>query len=175
LSLREVTDGLTAALYRFLLTRGVRPPLAEELVQETVAQALAAEADFRNEAKLFTWLCAIARRKVADHFRGQRRSREVVSLDGRLREQLTLYSREPLPEEVVEHKETQKFVRQCLSQLSDDYALALQLKYVEGWPVRQIADALGRSEAATESLLSRAREQFRTVFLSSTKEADRDV
>ncbi|KPJ48374.1 MAG: hypothetical protein AMJ38_05500 [Dehalococcoidia bacterium DG_22] len=165
--LEEALTTLTGPLHRFLLARGLSPSLAEELVQETAAQALASQEGFRNESALFTWLCAIARRKVTDRFRRQRRRPEVVSLDGTLRERLALYAEERLPADVVEDEETRAFVRECLSQLNDDYALALQLKYVEGWPVRRIAEALERSEAATESLLTRAREQFRTVFLSS--------
>jgi RNA polymerase sigma-70 factor (ECF subfamily) len=176
LRLDEVLSNWTGPLRRFLLSRGLPSLLAEELVQEVATQAIASQEDFRSEAALFTWLCAIAKRKVADHFRRQQRHPEVVSLDGNLRERLALYSTERLPADVVEDEETRAFVRECLSQLSDDYALVLQLKYVEGWPVKKIAETLGRSEAATESLLTRAREQFRTVFLSSpTKEGNRNA
>ena len=175
LDLREAATELSGPLYRFLLARGFAPALAEELTQETLGQALAGAQEFRNEANLFTWLCAIARRRGADHFRRQARTREVVSLNGTLREQLALYSEQPLPQEVVEHEEAKALVRQCLSQLSDEHALALQLKYVEGWPVKKIGDALDRSEAAAESLLTRARVQFRTVFLSSMKEGPPDA
>jgi len=168
--LAKAVAALTGPLHRFLLARGLPPSLAEDLVQETAAQALAAEETFRNEAAFFTWLCTIARRKMADHFRRQRGTRKVASLDGTLRGRLVLYSTERLPGETVEHEETRAFVRQCLSRLSDQYALALQLKYVEGWPVRRIAETLGRSESATESLLTRARERFRTIFLASLQE-----
>jgi len=169
LRLEEALSSLTGPLQRFLLARGLSSPLAEELVQEVAAQAIASQEDFRSEAALFTWLCAIAKRKVADHFRRQQRQPEVVSLDGNLRERLALYSTERLPADVVEDEETRAFVRRCLLQLNDDYALVLQLKYVEGWPVKGIAQAMGRSESATESLLTRAREQFRTVFLLSLR------
>ena len=167
MDLREAATELSEPLYRFLLARGFAPALAEELTQETLGEALAAAQEFRNEAKLFTWLCAIARRKGADHFRRQARARDVVSLNGTLSKQLALYSEQRLPQEVVEHGETKALVRQCLSQLSDQHALALQLKYVEGWSVRKMAQMVGRSESATESLLTRARERFRTLFLSS--------
>ena len=175
MDLREAATELSGPRYRFLVAKGFGPALAEELTQETLGEALAAAQHFRNEAKLFTWLCAIARRKGADHFRREARTREVVSLNGTLSKQLALYSEQPLPQEVVEHEETKALVRQCLSQLSDQDALALQLKYVEGWRVKKIADALDRSEAAAESLLTRARVQFRRVFLSSMKEGPRDA
>ena len=173
MTLARALANLRAPLHRYLLATGAPASLAEELVQETISQALASEADFRGDAKLFTWLCAIARHKAADHFRRDRRQREVVSLDGGLREKLALYSREPLPEEVIQHRETGGLVRQCLCELDDNYALALQLKYVEGWSVKKIAEALGRSRTATQSLLSRARKQFRSIFLSSLKEGGR--
>jgi len=164
LKLDEALNSLTGPLRRFLLSRGLPPSVAEELVQETAAQALASQETLRDEAAVFTWLCAIAKRKAADHFRREKRA--AVSLDGTSREHLLLYSEKRLPAEVVEDEETRAFVRQCLAQLNDDHALVLQLKYVEGWPVKGIAQAMGRSESATESLLTRAREQFRTVFLS---------
>ena len=41
---------------------------------------------------------------------------------------------------------------------------AIVLRYLDGLSVREVAAAIGKSESATESLLSRGREQFRRAF-----------
>jgi RNA polymerase sigma-70 factor (ECF subfamily) len=41
---------------------------------------------------------------------------------------------------------------------------ALILHHVDGLPVRDVAAAMGRSQTAVESLLSRGRERFRKLY-----------
>ena len=42
--------------------------------------------------------------------------------------------------------------------------VVMVLRYLDQLPVREIASTIGRSEKATESLLSRAREAFRRAY-----------
>lgn len=54
-------------------------------------------------------------------------------------------------------------VNQVLSLLDDDQADALVLKYVHGLSAQEIAKATGKSRAAVNSSLQRARERFRNL------------
>jgi RNA polymerase sigma-70 factor, ECF subfamily len=52
-----------------------------------------------------------------------------------------------------------------LGALGDHHRSALTLRYVDGLPVPEVADLLGRTVHATEALLVRARNAFRAVYL----------
>ena len=55
-------------------------------------------------------------------------------------------------------------VQVALDVLPAHYANALEWKYIEDLPVKQIAERMNLGLKATESLLTRAREAFRDAF-----------
>ena len=65
------------------------------------------------------------------------------------------------PEVVVRRAELISLVQAVLDRLPNRYARALELKYVEGLSSLEIAKRLGIGDAATQSLLARARQAFR--------------
>ncbi len=75
---------LRPGLLRFALIQLRDPAQAEDIVQETLAAAWGKLGQFREEADLKTWVTAILKNKIADHFRSGRRT--GVSLDS-LREE----------------------------------------------------------------------------------------
>ena len=84
----ELTDAELAEsrklLLRFARIQLRDPAQAEDIVQETLAAAWGKLGQFREEADLKTWVTAILKNKIADHFRSGRRT--AVSLDS-LREE----------------------------------------------------------------------------------------
>jgi RNA polymerase sigma-70 factor (ECF subfamily) len=68
------------------------------------------------------------------------------------------------PPEVLEEVERADVVRAALLCLREDYRRVLIDKYVAGLSVAEIADRIGRSAKAVESLLSRARGQLRDLL-----------
>ena len=68
------------------------------------------------------------------------------------------------PETAQTQKEIGEFVRSTLQHLPGRYAQALEMKYVNGNSVNEIALELGLSEKAAESLLTRARKAFKEGF-----------
>jgi RNA polymerase sigma-70 factor (ECF subfamily) len=54
--------------------------------------------------------------------------------------------------------------REVLAELGPHHRAALTLRYLDGLPVRQVAEHLGRTEHATEALLVRARHAFRVRY-----------
>ena len=55
----------------------------------------------------------------------------------------------------------------ALNDLPALYRAALVLRYVDELSVRDVATAIGRSEDATESLIRRAKDAFRTKYPES--------
>jgi RNA polymerase sigma-70 factor (ECF subfamily) len=59
-------------------------------------------------------------------------------------------------------------VLRTLNSLPERYALALEAKYGDGLSVEEIAAMLGVTTIAAQSLLARAREAFRDLWLANT-------
>lgn len=160
-------DLVFAFIYHLL--DGARPD-AEEIWQDTFVAALRALPGYRGQSQLSSWLCSIARRKVADFYRCKgARTRTISSVaPGQL---LDLMDTGPLPDEVVQQGATRARIVEALAGLSTDYRDALIARYVEGQPVEAIARRLGRSYKATESLLSRGRAMLRELLTKTSEES----
>ncbi len=158
LAFRDWYDRTLPRVYRYLLSRcSGDTALAEELTQQTFVEAVRRADRFDGRSDVVTWLCAIARNKLVDHCRrsgrDQRRHDQLVVLDGG---------------GDWHQSETRDAVERALDRLPGDQRLALIFRYLDQMHVRDVAGALGRSESATESLLSRAREGFRRAYGAPT-------
>jgi RNA polymerase sigma-70 factor (ECF subfamily) len=154
-------------VYRFALPRlGRNTDVAKDVVQATLIKAMRKLGDFRGEAALFTWLCQICRREIADHVRTQRRhSEKVVLIEDSDEVRAALESIEAPagddPLRRADSAELKRLVHAVLDRLPSRYGEALEWKYVEGRSVEEIGDRLGIGHTAAQSLLARARVAFR--------------
>jgi RNA polymerase sigma-70 factor (ECF subfamily) len=133
---------------------------AEEIWQDTFVAALRALPGYRGQSRLSSWLCSIARNKVADFCRRQGRGGGPASTlpPGQL---LDLMDSGPLADEVMRQGALRAQIVEALAGLPADYRNALLARYVEGRTVEEIARLQGRSYKAMESILSRSREALR--------------
>jgi RNA polymerase sigma-70 factor (ECF subfamily) len=154
-------------VYRFALPRVNRNEhLAKDVVQATLVKAMRKLDTWRGEASLFTWLCQICRREIADHLRSQRRhASNVVLLEDSAEVRAALESIEaPAGDDPLRHantEEVRRLVHAVLDRLPGRYGEALEWKYVEGRSVEEIGERLGIGQTAAQSLLARARLAFR--------------
>jgi RNA polymerase sigma-70 factor (ECF subfamily) len=154
-------------VYRFALPRLNRNPDAtKDVVQGTLIKAMRALSTWRGEAALFTWLCQICRREIADHVRAQRRhSDKVVLIEDSAEVRAALESIEsPSSEDPLQRAdraELKRLVHAVLDRLPNRYGEALEWKYIEGRSVEEIGQRLGIGQTAAQSLLARARVAFR--------------
>jgi RNA polymerase sigma-70 factor, ECF subfamily len=167
-------------VYRFALPRlGNDAEACKEVVQSTLVKAMRALASFRGEAALFSWLCQICRRQIADYLRAHKRHHQnVVLIDDTpgLREALESIAA-PASDEPLQGygtAETRRLVQSVLDRLPSRYGDVLEWKYIEGRSVEEIGALLGVGQAAAQSLLARARGAFRealeTVFGSTASD-----
>jgi len=127
----------------------IRPPAeAEDVTMETFHSAFASLGRMRRTDDPRLWLLGIARRKVADSLRKRYRRREEP-LD-------SLASTGGTAPDI----DQSLLVGEVLSQIPPDQREVLALKYVNELSLQEIAVVLGRSEAAVNSLLQRARQSF---------------
>ena len=156
-------------LFRFALGRVDNDPaLAEEVVQRTMCIVVRKMGNYRGEALLFTWLCQICRNEMAAVFRQRgEQYREDIPIDDHPAVQAALesmFADDFSPESAQRQKEIAEFVHATLQHLPLRYARALEMKYVGGHSVLEIAQELEVSEKAAESLLTRARNAFKEGF-----------
>lgn len=156
---RHWYDGALPIVYGFVLARcGAEGGTAVEITQEAFVEAVRQRARFTGASDPITWVCGIARHKVADHFRRLERER---------RRHLRLLGREAAPAvQPGDAVEDRAVVTSALRSLPQSQRAVLAMHYLDGMPVRDVATALGRSESAVESLLARARETFRRTYES---------
>src|SRR4051794_6503072 len=77
-AVRALLDDYGPTVYGFLYARvGGHAPVAEDLLQETLLEAVRSASTFRGESSLKTWLCAIARRRLSRHYESERRAAVV--------------------------------------------------------------------------------------------------
>ena len=156
-------------LFRFTLTRvDNNEELAEEIVQRTMCIVVRKMGSFRGEALLFTWLCQICRNETNAVFRQRKiEMREDVPIEDHPGVQAALESvaaDDGRPESARRREEIANFVRVTLEHLPSKYAMALELKYVQGYSVKEIAARLKVGEKAAESILTRSRVAFKERF-----------
>jgi RNA polymerase sigma-70 factor, ECF subfamily len=146
-------DTAMPRVYGYLFARvDADAALAEELTQQTFTEAIAGKTTFGGRSEPITWVIAIARHRLADHYRrhyrDQRRQAALI-------ERADAGGRDPW-----QRAEAFTDVRRALAGLPGDQRVAFVLRVVDGLSVREVAAAIGRSEGATESLLRRARISF---------------
>ena len=156
-------------LFRFALSRtDGDEAVAEEVVQRTLCNVMYKMDSFRGDAPLFTWLCSICRNELSAYFRKSGREEsfaQPVEDNTEIHAALERISQggdDPLTER--HRDEIAGYVQATLEALPDNYARALEWKYMQGLSVAEIAGELGLGEKAAESVLTRARKAFREAF-----------
>src|SRR6478752_7296507 len=143
-------------VYAYLFSRcGNDATLAEELSQQTFVAAIDQRSRFDGRSDAVTWLCGIARHKLADHFRSiEREERRHMRMEVRRIDLDSGTDWRSGPEDRLVISET-------LRSLPVSQRAVLTFVVIDDLPVSEAARLLGKSSKATESLLFRARESFR--------------
>jgi RNA polymerase sigma-70 factor (ECF subfamily) len=150
---------------------------AEDLVQETYLRAWKAYSGFKGQSSLRTWLYRIATNTCLTALDSRQRRPLPSGLGqpssdaaGELTERHEVPWLEPLPDEssdpssIVGSRESVRlaFIA-ALQHLSPRQRAVLVLRDVLQWKAAEVADAIGTSTAAVNSLLQRARAQLDEV------------
>jgi RNA polymerase sigma-70 factor, ECF subfamily len=160
-AVRALIDSIGPVVYGFVFARvGGDEPAAQDLLQETLIEALRSAPTFRGDASLRTWVCAIARRRLARHYEAERR--QAVAESG-----LALLGGVPGAGSAAagrDEVERRDEIVRALGRLPAIHRQVLVMKYLDELPVSAIADELGRSPVQIQSLLQRARDGLRRAM-----------
>lgn len=155
-AVRWLLDEVAPTVFGFLYARvGGDRAVAEDLLQETLLEVVRSAsqfaAQFRGESSVTTWMCAIARRRLARHYERERRASVTES-------RLRLVVPEQGDAEDLERRDE---VTRALGRLPALHRQVLVLKYLDQQSVQQIAEQVGRTSVQVQSLLQRARDGLR--------------
>ncbi len=154
-ALLALYDRALPEVYGYLVSRCGDRALAEDLTADSFVAAVAALRTPNPPDLGVAWLIGVARHKLVDHWR--RVEREQRGL--RLVHEDQSEGDDPWDEVLDEVRS-----RDALAAVGPHHRAALTLRYLDGLPVPEVAECLGRSVHATEALLVRARRSFRRVY-----------
>ena len=164
-----------SGLYTFVFYRvGMQADIAADVVQDTFASAWRKLQDFDSQrGSMSAWLATLSRNKIKKALRTRHRNVSLIQIsqetDGGLLRMYGLVATEPLPQEVLQSRETAHIVRLTLSTIPDDYKQALTEHYYNRTPLKDIAADIGISAGAAKAMLHRARQAFKVAFLRLSK------
>ena len=137
------------AVFRYLRTRTASEDDAAELTAITFERALTAMARYRSSGGgVLAWLLRIARNAAID---AGRRTSTVPMLADVADERAT-----SSPEAAVLDAEAHSALAESVNRLPDVQREAIALRYATGLTAREIGAVIGKSEQATQKLMSRA-------------------
>jgi RNA polymerase sigma-70 factor (ECF subfamily) len=167
-------DAYSAQVWRSVARLVGNAADAADVVQETfLAAARSARSFDPARGTLWMWLCGVARRHVALHFRKEAQWRRLREATLRLATAGDsafdwLETRELPADEVLASAELALVVRAALAELPDDYQGLLAAKYLDGASVEEIVAQHSpegpTTVEAVRSKLARARRAFKEVF-----------
>ncbi len=156
-------------LYRFSLARlQADPEAAADVAQEVIVLAIERIRTFdAAKGSLWSWLSGIAMNKIHEALRSTTRG---AKLRAQMREVTASQGR------AASEDDNTSDVKLVLSGLNPHHQEVLICKYLNGQSTKGIAKAMGISEKAVESRLTRGRKAFRREYgkLFSSKEVSND-
>ena len=145
-------------IYRYLYYRTSDPQTAEDLTAEVFLKMVQALPDYRAlNASFQAWLFQIARNLAIDYYRRNHNHQPVE-----LPEHLAV-TNEDL-DHAVENHLTSETISQALALLNDEQRDVLLLRFIEGMPIADVAQALHTSENAVKGLQHRALITLREIL-----------
>jgi len=163
----EFFDAYFPRLFHFAVRRLGNEDAAEDVVQAALIIATRKIGTWRGEAALFTWLCTICRHELSAYWARTGRQPVTLPFDDHpdTRAQIESLAHDgPGPYAELERHDLSDRVRVTLDHLPRPYGDVLTWKYIEGLSVVEIAERLGSTAKAAESMLTRARVAFRDGF-----------
>lgn len=138
--------------------------MTDDIVQQTMLEALAHADQFRFESTLKTWLTAIAMNEVRRVYRCKWRTRSVPLVTEILEGDRSPWVESSGPS--YEMGERKALIRQAVSRLPESYRCVVELCDLERLPLPEAAARLRLTPAAVKTRRRRARQKLRPYVVS---------
>ncbi len=154
-------------LYNYAVARVGEAEIAKDLVQETFFAGLKSAPNYKGEASERTWLIAILKRKVIDHYRkiNSRKGKAEVRMqynantdsDGDWLEEQVADPFSVLENTSLENEELGMAIQECISKLPKKQSKVFTMKTIQGMETEVICKELGINPSNLWVMIHRAR------------------
>lgn len=154
-------------LFNYAVARVSDAEIAKDLVQETFFAGLKSAKNYKGDAAERTWLIAILKRKVIDHYR------KINSKKGKAEVRMSYSSHtdaegdwleervaDPFGEsgaDAMENEELGLAIQECISKLPKKQSLVFKMKTIQGMGTEDICNELGINPSNLWVMIHRAR------------------
>lgn len=160
-------DSYADYLFNYTIGRVNDVEIAKDLVQETFLAALRSAKNYKGDAAESTWLIAILKRKVIDHYRksNSKKGRAEVRMDysahtdvqGDWLEEQVADSFSSFEKDAIENKELGQAIYSCIAKLPKKQALVFTMKTIQEMDTETICNELDIKPSNLWVMIHRAR------------------
>lgn len=154
-------------LFNFAVARVSDSEIAKDLVQETFFAGLKSAKNYKGDAAERTWLIAILKRKVIDHYRkiNSKKGKAEVRMsyssssdsEGDWLEEQVADPFSKLENSPIENEELGMAIQDCISKLPKKQALVFKMKTIQGISTEDICNELGINPSNLWVMIHRSR------------------
>lgn len=151
-------------MFNYTITRVNDRDIAKDLIQDTFVAALKSMKNYKGEATERTWLTAILKRKIIDHYRNKNSKKGQTEikipnlsqsndwLENKIADPFTINA-----ENAIENKELGEAIYNCLSKLPPKQATVFKLKTINQVDTQTICKDLNITASNFWVIIHRAR------------------
>ncbi|MBI4087278.1 MAG: sigma-70 family RNA polymerase sigma factor [Candidatus Liptonbacteria bacterium] len=146
-------------IYRFVLVKVGRREEAEDLTHQVFLNAWTNVKGYEDLGFPFSsWLYRIARNLVVDFYRTRRNEASLEKIDP---EYFVVQASTQF--DVADKMEMEK-VRSAIARLKPEYQDVVMMRFVEDLPIKEVAEALDKTEGAVKLIQYRAIKELKTLL-----------
>ena len=155
-------------VYNIALKMMGNPEDANDLAQESFIRVFKSIDKFKEQSSFSTWIYRITTNICLDELR-KRKNKKTFSIDEDIKYNDIEIPRQiqdegPLPEDILESKETSQIVRKAINCLSDQHKTVLVLRDIEGFSYEEICKITNCPEGTVKSRINRARSALKDIL-----------
>jgi RNA polymerase sigma-70 factor (ECF subfamily) len=164
-ALRELHEQFARRIYLFALSRLRDEDAAQTVMIDTLFEVWKHPDRFRGESRFSTWLLGIAKYKVLSSFRSRGATHEDI-------DDFADVIADPSAGivERLEENQRQQMLRDCIDKLSDAQRECVQLVFLEGLALAEIAAVQKVPEGTVKTRLFHGRKNLRDCVERRTRE-----
>ena len=160
-------DNYADYLFNYAVARVSDAEIAKDLVQETFFAGLNSAKNYKGDAAERTWLIAILKRKVIDHYRkiNSKKGKAEVRInytsasedEGDWLEERVADPFSKGGDDTIENEELGLAIQECTAKLPQKQSLVFKMKTIQGMSTEDICNELGINPSNLWVMIHRAR------------------
>lgn len=160
-------DNYADYLFNYAVARVSDAEIAKDLVQETFFAGLNSAKNYKGDAAERTWLIAILKRKVIDHYRkiNSKKGKAEVRInytsasedEGDWLEERVADPFSKGGDDTIENEELGLAIQECIAKLPQKQSLVFKMKTIQGMSTEDICNELGINPSNLWVMIHRAR------------------